>query len=87
MFARLLIASVMFCIALVASAAQAEPSWGNRVILPPDERAKIKSQPIHQRPYRPLHVYGNAVRRRHYRGTAAPSVKDFGQGLRAFGSR
>lgn len=31
------------------------------------EREQIKSTPIEQRPYRPLHVYGNSVRRRHSR--------------------
>jgi len=31
------------------------------------EREQIKSTPIEQRPYRPLHVYGNSIRRRHAR--------------------
>jgi hypothetical protein len=38
-----------------------------------ETRETIKSTPITQRPYRPLHVYGNSVRRRHQR-TAASSV-------------
>ena len=38
-----------------------------RVITFGTEREQIKSTPIEQRPYRPLHVYGNAVRRRHHR--------------------
>lgn len=32
-------------------------------------RQEIKSTPIEQRPNRPLHVYGNTVRRRHARGS------------------
>ena len=31
------------------------------------EREQIKSIPIEKRPYRPLHVYGNSVRRRQTR--------------------
>lgn len=38
-----------------------------RVITFGAEREQIKSTPIEQRPYRPLHVYGNSVRRRHSR--------------------
>ena len=30
---------------------------------PPQERAQIRSMPITERPNRPLHFYGNAVRR------------------------
>ena len=31
-------------------------------------RDQIKQTPIEKRPYRPLHIYGNAVRRRQSRG-------------------
>jgi hypothetical protein len=44
-----------------------------RVIAFGETRETIKSTPITQRPYRPLHVYGNSVRRRHQR-TPAPSA-------------
>jgi hypothetical protein len=30
-------------------------------------REQIKRTPIEQRPNRPLHVYGNSIRRRHQR--------------------
>jgi hypothetical protein len=53
-----------------------EPKWQGNVIARGSERAKIESTPILERPYRPLHFYGNTVRRRHYRGTALPSAKD-----------
>ena len=39
-----------------------------RVITFGAEREKIQATPIQQRPYRPLHVYGNTVRRRQSRG-------------------
>lgn len=66
-------------VALVAvvAAATAAPAGGAgfdpRVITFGSERDQIKSIPIEERPNRPLHVYGNAVRRRHSRtGQAAP---------------
>ena len=49
-----------------------EPGWSRGVVAFGDERAKIKELPIEQRPYRPLHVYGNTVRRIHHRGTPLP---------------
>jgi hypothetical protein len=36
-------------------------------------RQQIKSLPIEDRPNRPLHVYGNSVRRRHHRGAPRTS--------------
>lgn len=42
-----------------------------RIITFGAERDQLKSIPIEQRPYRPLHVYGNAVRRRTSRGTVS----------------
>ena len=53
-----------------------EPGWQGNVIARGAEREKIQSTPILERPYRPLHFYGNTVRRRHYRGTAAPAPRD-----------
>ncbi|HWA99023.1 MAG TPA: hypothetical protein VG713_11050 [Pirellulales bacterium] len=32
------------------------------------QAAQIRSQDIYSRPYRPGHIYGNTVRRRHSRG-------------------
>jgi hypothetical protein len=40
-----------------------------RVVTFGDARDQIKSTPIEKRPYRPLHVYGNTLRRRHSRAT------------------
>lgn len=40
-------------------------------------RAQIRSLPIEARPNRPIHFYGNAVRRRYHRGAspAAPPAR------------
>ena len=43
-----------------------------RVVTFGENREQIKSTPIENRAYRPLHVYGNTVRRRHYRAVAQP---------------
>jgi len=54
----------------------AEPSWQRNVIARGPEREKLQNTPILERPYRPLHFYGNTVRRRHYRGSAVPGPRD-----------
>lgn len=55
----------------------AEPGWSPVIVATGRYREKIQSTPIEHRPYRPLHFYGNAVRRRHHRGTALPMPRDF----------
>jgi hypothetical protein len=59
-------------VAAVAAATVA-PAVGDgfdpRVITFGTERDQIKNLPIEKRPNRPLHVYGNSVRRRHGRTT------------------
>jgi hypothetical protein len=44
-----------------------------RPIVVGQARQEIKRLPIEQRPNRPLHVYGNSVRRQHHRATTRPS--------------
>jgi len=44
-----------------------------RVITFGDARQEIKSTPVTQRPNRPLHVYGNTVRRRADRAVRPPT--------------
>jgi len=56
--------------ALAPSAEAADTGFDPRVLVFGEAREEIKSTPITQRPYRPLHVYGNTVRRRHQRGSA-----------------
>jgi hypothetical protein len=51
----------------------AEPPWVSNVIAPPAVRTTLESTPIVDRPYRPMHVYGNTVRRIHHRGRALPA--------------
>ena len=38
-------------------------------------RQEIRSMNILDRPYRPLHFYGNTVRRRYHRASAGPLVR------------
>jgi hypothetical protein len=45
-----------------------------RVVTFGSERDQLKSIPIEQRPNRPLHVYGNTIRRRNSRGSAGRPV-------------
>lgn len=63
-----------------SSVAKAEPGWSGRVIAFGDERARIQSTPVIHRDYRPMHFYGNTVRRRYYHGSALPRP---GQATRA----
>lgn len=63
-----------------------EPGWSPYIIGSREFRAQIEQTPILERPYRPLHFYGNTVRRQHYRGFALPLPQDVvnsaGQSLR-----
>ncbi len=69
---------------LVTTAALAgEPGWEGRVIKFGAAREQVQETDILHRSYRPLHFYGNTVRRRYYRGTAAPSLRDFTRGSAA----
>ena len=66
MFAALTAAAL----APVPSAVASDAGFDPRVITFGESREQIKNTPITDRPYRPLHIYGNSVRRRHSR---APS--------------
>ena len=61
--------------ALVAAdiAEAAGTGFDPRVVAFGEARQELKSIPITERPNRPLHVYGNTVRRRHHRGGVAPA--------------
>ena len=60
------VAVAALSISLPGTAPAAPPPGGfdPRVITFGAEREQIKSTPIENRPNRPLHVYGNTVRRR-----------------------
>ena len=61
-----------------------EPGWLGVIIARGDLREQIDATPILERPYRPLHIYGNTVRRSYYRGAPGPRVRDVAQGAGAF---
>lgn len=63
----LLVAAVAATTAAPVSGAGFDP----RVVTFGSDRDQIKSTPIEKRPNRPLHVYGNSVRRRHDRAMHA----------------
>lgn len=69
-------AFVVLTLVALEVAEAAEPKWQGNVIARGEERERIENTPILERPYRPLHFYGNTVRRRHYRGTAVPAPRD-----------
>lgn len=66
-------AASIACSLGTSSATAGEPGWSPVIIPTGDYRAQIKSMPIEQRPYRPFHVYGNTVRRNHYRSYSPQS--------------
>lgn len=63
-------------ISFSGSTSAREPGWSPVVIARGAYREQIKSLPMEQRPYRPLHFYGNTVRRLHYRGNPLPGPRD-----------
>lgn len=73
---RSIVVSSLLVAGLVSGAQASEPGWSPVIIARGDYREQIKSVPMEMRPYRPLHFYGNTVRRRHYRGSAVPRFED-----------
>jgi hypothetical protein len=64
-----------------------EPGWSGVVIARGDQRRAIEATDILQRPYRPLHFYGNTIRRQYYRGRPYPTVRDLTRGAAAWAFR
>ena len=54
-------------------AVAADTGFDPRIIVFGEERERIQNTPIEQRPNRPLHFYGNSVRRRNTRSVSRPS--------------
>ena len=77
----LLVLAGMTCFS--SSVPAQEPGWSGRVIVFGQERAQIEATPIIHRNYRPMHFYGNTVRRRYYRGSALPRPADVVRGSTA----
>jgi hypothetical protein len=55
-------------------AAPPPPSWSRQIIPTGQERTIVKATPVEMRPNRPLHIYGNTVRRRYNRSTPLPAT-------------
>lgn len=53
----------------LAQSRSGQPGWAPNVIKRGAERAISRKTPIQHRPYRPMHIYGNTVRRIYYRST------------------
>lgn len=71
-------------IVLFASASYAqEPRWTGVIFADAQMQQQLDAMPIVERPYRPFHFYGNAVRRAYYRGTPLPEPRDFIDALNA----
>jgi hypothetical protein len=81
-FPTLLMADVI----INAPRAPREPGWSGPAILTPAEKETNRQIPILERHYRPGHVYGNMVRRHHYRDTIIPSHRDRVEMLETFRS-
>ena len=60
----------------------AEPGWSPVIVARGSYRHRIEATPLHLRPYRPLHFYGNTLRRDYYRGNPLPTLGDVNQTLR-----
>ena len=76
LFLHLIAASLLVTCVATAEARSAEPGWTPRVLKVGEDRERTNALDITERPYRPLHFYGNTVRRRHYRGETLPSARD-----------
>ncbi len=60
---------------LADPASGSKTGWSPRIIATGEFKEKIEATPIELRPNRPLHFYGNTVRRRHYRSLKASSQR------------
>lgn len=80
---RPLAAIVLVLAGFLSSAASQEPGWVGQVIKPADQRDEIRQTPIIHRPYRPLHFYGNTVRRMYYHGRVLPTPGEYGAAIQA----
>ncbi len=56
-------AMAVMAVGIAGASSPAGKQWDSRIILRGAERAAVKSMPIEARPNRPLHFYGNTIRR------------------------
>jgi hypothetical protein len=71
--------TTLLALAVIASLAAVsiqadEPGWLNIVVARGALREQLQATPILERPYRPFHFYGNAVRRAYYHGRGSAQV-------------
>ncbi|MGO9114228.1 MAG: hypothetical protein ACLP9L_33860 [Thermoguttaceae bacterium] len=78
--ALMLSAGFLFVVPNAVSAASNEPGWLGVVVARGELKQWIDSTPIVERPNRPFHFYGNAVRREYYRGSPMPRPGDVAKG-------
>lgn len=71
---RILVTALGAAVFLPGAADAAGTGFDPRVLVLGEAREQLKATPIEERPYRPLHVYGNTVRRRHSRA-AVPTQR------------
>jgi hypothetical protein len=57
-----------------ATANSNKPGWLPVIVARGELKQQIESTPIVDRPNRPLHFYGNAVRRKYYRANRLPQT-------------
>lgn len=81
---RALLLSVVLAVSFGSTSFAWEPGWWGVIIAHGDDKARIKATPIIDRPYRPLHFYGNTVRRQYFRGETLARPKDFVHGALAW---
>ncbi|MDA7992807.1 MAG: hypothetical protein MPJ25_07165, partial [Pirellulales bacterium] len=70
---RTLILLALLSTGISSVPALAQTGFDPRIVVFGAEREKIENTPIEQRPNRPLHFYGNTIRRRHYRNVSQSS--------------
>ena len=72
---RTLVIATVATVALVpvSPATASSTGFDPRIVTFGESRQQIQNTPVLERPYRPLHVYGNTVRRRHNRGASKPA--------------
>ncbi|MCA9211448.1 MAG: hypothetical protein KDB27_00150 [Planctomycetales bacterium] len=74
---KLVVVLTLAVLLLIPTTAAAEPGWLPIVVAPEPLRTQIKNTDILLRPYRPLHFYGNTVRRMYYRDNPLPTLQDY----------
>jgi hypothetical protein len=76
---------LFFCgLAIATTASAKEPGWSGTIVARGAQRERIEATNILDRPYRPLHFYGNTVRREYYRGRTLPNLRDMAKGSAAW---